>query len=241
MAKFGKWVGAGLGWAFGGPIGAMIGLGLGWMFDSSSEHDLEKKGYSKTTTGDFAVSLMVLIAAVMKADGKVVKSELDYVKTFLIQRFGADSATEALKMLRDLLKQNIPVRAVCNQIKSGLDYPSRLELLHLLYGVANADKHVHEKEILIIDEIGYYLGISSTDQQSLKSMFVKSAESSYKILGVSKDATNDEIKKAYRNLAKEFHPDKVSYLGEEFKHTAEEKFKKINDAYEAIKTERGIK
>lgn len=242
MAKFGKWIGAGLGWTFGGPIGAMIGLSLGWMFDNANKEDFEKRGYNNnTTTGDFAVSLVVLIAAVMKADGKVVKSELDYVKSFFVQRFGADSAAEALKMLRDILKQNIPVRDVCNQIRARVDYPSRLELLHLLYGVANADKQVHEREIKVIDEIGYYLGISSSDQQSIKSMFIKSAESSYKILGVEPTASDDEIKKAYRKLAKEFHPDKVSYLGEDFKKTAEEKFKKINDAYEAIKNERGIK
>lgn len=244
MAKFGKWIGAGLGFIVGGgPIGAIIGLSLGWMFDSANEADLEKKAYKSqnTTTGDFAVSLLVLIAAVMKADNKVVKSELDYVKVFLTQRFGADSAVEALKMLRDILKQDIPVRDVCKQIRSRVDYASRLELLHLLYGVANADKQVHEQEIKIIDEIGYYLGISSSDQQSIKSMFVKSAESSYKILGITPTASNDEIKKAYRKLAKEFHPDKVAYLGDDFKKTAEEKFKKINDAYEAIKNERGIK
>jgi DnaJ like chaperone protein len=239
MAKFGKWVGAGLGWAFGGPIGAMIGLGLGWMFDNSAEHDIQK-GYSKTTTGDFAVSLLVLMAAVMKADGKVVRSELDYVKSFLIQRFGQDSATEALRMLRDLLKQSIPVRDICYQIKTRLDYPSRLELLHLLYGVANADNQIDEQEVKIIAEIGYYLGISSSDQQSIKSMFVKNAESSYQVLGISINSTDEEIKKAYRKLAKEYHPDKVSYLGEEFKKSAEEKFKKINDAYETIKKGRGI-
>ena len=240
MAKFGKWIGAGLGWAFGGPIGAMIGLGLGWMFDSANQQDIEK-GYSKTTTGDFVVSLLVLIAAVMKADGRVMQSELNYVKTFLVQRFGQDSANEGLKMLRDLLKQTIPVRDICNQIKTRLDYPSRLELVHLLYGVANADKQVHEAEIRIIDEISYYLGISSADQQRIKSMFVRSTESTYQILGVDANATNDEIKKAYRNLAKEYHPDKVSYLGEDIKKSAEEKFKKINDAYEAIRSQRGFK
>ena len=243
MAKFGKWIGAGLGFIVGGgPIGAIIGLSLGWMFDSASEKDMQTQAYSgRTTTGDFAVSLLVLIAAVMKADNKIVRSELDYVKAFLSQRFGPDSAAEALKMLRDILKQDIPVREVCMQIRTRVDYPSRLELLHLLYGVANADKQVHEKEVKVIDEIGYYLGISSGDQNSIKNMFVKSAKSSYKILGIEPGATDDEIKKAYRKLAKEFHPDRVSYLGDDFKKTAEEKFKKINDAYESVKAERGIK
>ncbi len=240
MGKFGKWIGAGLGWAFGGPIGAMIGLGVGWMFDNANEKDIER-GYSNTTTGDFVVSLMVLIAAVMKADGKIMQSELQYVKTFLNKRFGPDKSTEALKMLRDLLKQTIPIKDVCYQIKGRMDYSSRLELIHLLYGVANADKQVHESEIRIISEIAYYLGISSADQQSIKSMFVKTTESSYNILGIQPSATDEEVKKAYRKLAMEYHPDKVSYLGEDIKKSAEEKFKKINDAYENIKSQRGFK
>ncbi len=242
MAKYGKWIGAGLGWVLaGGPIGALIGLSLGWMFDSASQSDIEK-GYSKKTTpGDFVVSLLVLIAAVMKADGKIVRSELDYVKAFLIHRFGKESAGEALKMLRDLLKQDIPIQDVCLQIKRHLDYSSRLELIHLLYGVANADKQVSQSEIKLIDQIAYYLGISSNEQTSIKNMFVSNTESSYRILGIDSSATDTEVKKAYRTLATKYHPDKVSYLGEDIKKSAEDKFRKINEAYESIKKERGFK
>jgi len=239
MAKFGKWIGAGLGWAFAGPIGAVIGLGLGWMFDNTTQ-SVTAGTYKQTTTGDFAVSMMVLIAAVMKADGKVVKSELDYVKTFLVSRFGVDSAREALKMLKDLLDQNIPVRDVSYQVKSRLDYHSRLELLHLLYGVAQADGRIHESELKLLEQIGYYLGLSSSDQQTLKNMFVQITDSAYKILGISRNSTIDEIKKAYRKLATKYHPDKVSYLGEDFRKDAEEKFQKINEAYEKIKKEKGF-
>lgn len=243
MAKFGKWIGAGLGFVLGGgPIGALIGLSLGWMFDNASDNNIEQgRSSNRATTGDFAVSLLVLMAAVMKADGKVVRAELDYVKAFLVQRFGQESAAEALKILRDLLKQDIPLQEVCLQIKQSLDYSSRLELLHLLYGVANADGRVHKTETTVIDKIGYYLGISSAEQKSIKNMFIESVESAYRILGVEPDVSNDELKKAYRRLAVEYHPDKVSYLGEEFRKSAEEKFRKINDAYESIKKERGIK
>jgi DnaJ like chaperone protein len=239
MAKFGKWIGAGLGWAFAGPIGAAIGLGLGWMFDNTAQSETTGT-FRKTTTGDFAVSMMVLIAAVMKADGKVVQSELNYVKAFLVNRFGSDSAKEALKMLKDLLKQNIPVQGVCKQVRERLDYHSRLELLHLLYGVAQADGKIHDSEMKLLDQIGYYFGLSSADQQSIKNMFVQVTDSAYKILGVTRNSSIDEIKKAYRALAVKYHPDKVSYLGEDFRKDAEEKFQKINEAYEKIKKDKGF-
>jgi DnaJ like chaperone protein len=122
MAKFGKWVGAGLGWVLGGgPIGAIIGLSLGWMLDSASQSDVEK-GHANTTVGDFVVSLLILMAAVMKADGKVLRSELDYVKKYLVSRFGEESAAEALKMLRDILKQNIPLQETISITLPGLNY-----------------------------------------------------------------------------------------------------------------------
>ena len=245
MGFIGKLIGTGLGFSFGGPLGALVGLGLGWLYDTAADSEISK-GFNKRTPGDFIMSLLVLMAAVMKADGKVLKSELDFVKNYLVRQFGTDSASDALKMLRDLLKQDIPVREVCLQIKSGLDYASRLQLLHILYGIAKADQQVNQAEVRIIDEIAYYLGISNIDHQSIKSMFVKitpknNVANDYKILGVSETATNDEIKKAYRRLAIENHPDKVSYLGEEFRKNAEEKFRKINDAYERIKKLRDIK
>jgi DnaJ like chaperone protein len=239
MGRFGKLIGAGLGWAFGGPIGAVIGLGVGWMFDSAKEAD-EITGYSHTTVGDFLVSMMVLIAAVMKADGKVLKSELDFVKGFLVKKFGESSAQDALKMLRELLKQNIPIEDVAYQIRERLDYHSRLELLHILYGVAHADGTFADSEKQVLDKIGYYLGINSSDQLSIQNMFFKSTESSYNILGIDRNSTPAEIKKAYLKLAIEYHPDKVTYLGEEIRRDAEEKFQKITSAYEKIKKEKGF-
>ncbi len=240
MAKFGKWIGAGLGWAFGGPIGAVIGLGLGYLFDTAQQAD-KTRGYSNTTTGDFVVSLLVLVAAVMKADQKIMRSELDYVKAFLVRQFGVASANEGVKMLQNLLKQHIPLADVCYQIRDRLEYHSRLELLHLLYGIALADGHVHTAEINLIVQISNYMGISASDQQSIRSMFLQDSESAYKVLGVERNASIEEIKKAYRKLAVEYHPDKVSYLGEEIRKDADEKFRKINEAYEKIKKEKGFK
>lgn len=193
-----------------------------------------------TTRGDFAVSLLVLIAAVMKADNKVVTSELDFVKQYFIQNFGRNSAQEAMLMLRDILKQTIPVKDVSSQIKSRLDYHSRLQLVHFLFSLAYADQKVSEEELNVIKVIAGYLGISDKDVDSLKSMFYKDIDSAYKVLEVDRNATDEEIKKAYRRMAVKYHPDKVSYLGEEFRKAANEKFQKVNEAYERIKKERGM-
>ena len=234
--KLGKWIAGGLGWAFFGPIGGLLGFAVGAIIDGS-EIKVQRGG---TTRGDFTISLIVLAAAVMKADGKVLRSELDYVKQFLVSNFGVESATESLKLLKDLLNQDIPVEDVSNQIKQNLDYSSRLQLLHFLFGIARADGVVHESERAIINEIARGMGISYEDRQSLEAMFTNNLESAYKVLEIESSCSNDDVKKAYRKQAQIHHPDRVSYLGEDIQKAANLKFQKINEAYEQIKKERGM-
>jgi DnaJ like chaperone protein len=241
MAKFGKWLGGGLGWAVGGPIGAIFGFVLGSMFDGGSEamQTTSRTGYSgRTTTGGYVMSLLVLTAAVMKADGKVLKSELDYVKKFMVHNFGEASATEAVRMLRDLLNQTIPVNEVCSQINQNMNYSARLQLLHFLFGIAMADGEVDTKEKEIIAYIGREMGLSEKDLESIQAMFVPNTDADYKILEIETSSTNDQVKKAYRRMAMKYHPDKVSHLGEDFQKAANEKIQSVNKAYENIKKER---
>jgi len=245
MAKFGKWIGGGLGWAMGGPIGAIFGFIIGSIVDGSSTELQTGRGkttgYSgRTTTGGYVMSLLVLTAAVMKADGKVVKSELDYVKKFMVQNFGAASAQEAIKMLRDILKQSIPVNEVCRQIQMNMNYSARLQLLHFLFGIAQADDRVDETERKVIENIGMQMGIGRSDFESIQAMFVRNIDADYKILEIEPGASNDELKKAYRRMAMKYHPDKVSHLGNDFQKAAKDKFQKVSQAYENIKKERKI-
>lgn len=238
MGKYGKWITGGLGWAFFGPIGGILGFALGSIFDSAEIHTKVYTGES--SRNGFIVSLLVLVSAVMKADGKVLKSELDFVKKYFLDNFGVDASREAMILLRDILKQQVPLKDVCVQIRDNVDYSSRLQLLHLLYGVAYADGVVSIEEEKVIRDIAGFLDISTQDYESIKAMFVVDINSYYTILEVEPTATNEEIKKAYRSLAVKHHPDKVSYLGEDVRKNAEQKFKKINEAYEKIKKERGI-
>jgi DnaJ like chaperone protein len=240
MSKYAKWIVGGLGWAFGGPIGGILGYLVGSAVDAVKFTTVEGQTQTNTRQGDFVMSLLVLVAAVMKADGKVLRSELDYVKANLIQSFGVGRASEALTVLRDILKQEIRVEEICNQIQHHMDYSSRLQLMHFLFGIAQADGRIDQDEQNLIDKISYYIGIQSGDYESIKSMFVKSNDANYKILGLTPEASDEEVKKAYRKMAIKYHPDKVSYLGEDVQKDAKEKFQKVSEAFEQIKKERGF-
>ena len=236
MAKYGKWIAGGLGWVVLGPIGAIVGFALGSLIDSSTV---------KVTTGQisrnsFIVSLLVLVAEVMKADGKVLKSELDFVKSYFLKNFGEAAAAEALMFLKDILKKSVPLQDVCVQIKDNMDYPSRLQLIHFLFGIAMADGVISSEEVTVITKISNWLGVSNNDFESIKSMFIDNSEANYKVLEVERSASVEEIKKAYRNMAIKYHPDKVGHLGEDIRKASEEKIKRVNEAYEKIKKERGF-
>jgi DnaJ like chaperone protein len=240
MSSFARWIGGGVGFVAGGPLGALLGFLIGTVIDNTRIGTHTYTSGSGTTPGAFGMSLLVLVAAVMKADGKVVKAELDYVKQFFMRQFGPGTAAEALQLLRDILKQEIPLRDVCTQIAANMDYASRLQLLHMLFGISASDGRFDSSEVRVIESIAGYLGISDSDYRSIRNMFIPETDSAYKILETQRAATDDELKKAYRKMAIKYHPDKVSHLGEDFRKDADEKFKKVNEAWEKIKKERNI-
>lgn len=263
-----KWIGATIGWSFGGPIGAIIGLALGSLGDNFSFGDKkpflgegkDNRGNSQsggarkesnnrqqtqrsaqTSSGDFEVSLLILASIVIKADGKQDQRELDYVRQQFVSMYGKDRANRAFRLFKGINEQsNISTRQVCLQIRKMMDHPSRLQLMHFLFGIAKADEIITEDEVRQIYTIAGYLGISSNDYESIKAMFYESIDNVYKILEITKTATPDEIKKAYRKMAKKYHPDKVEHLGEEHKKGAEAKFKRVQKAYEQLQKERGF-
>ncbi len=246
--SYGKWIAGGLGWAFAGPLGGVIGFAIGTLFDQAATMTLvegqpNQMGGARvgnSQPGDFVASLLVLTAAVMKADNRVLKSELDYVKQFFVRQFGENQSQALLITLRELLNKEIPVNEVCDQIRHNLDHASRLQLLHYLFGISNADGHVHPQEIEIIGKIAYHLGVSDRDLNSIKAMFIKDSKAAYSILEIDEKASDEEVKKAYRKMAIKYHPDKINHLGEEFQKAAKEKFQEVQNAYEQIKKERGL-
>ena len=249
MSNIGKVIGAAGGWLFARWEGAFAGLILGSMLDEflSGPKQTDNPGfdnygsYSGVPAGDFNFSLLALSAAVMKSDGQTTRSELDYVKDFFVRQFGVEKTRQDLLMLRDLLKKNISLEAICLPVRQNMNYNGKLQLLHYLFGIANADGRLSQEELTILNRIAQLIGISALDYKSIAAMFGPVSTSvPYEILGVTPDASEEDIKKTFRQMALKFHPDRVSHLGEDVRHAAEEKFKKILAAYEEIKKIRGF-
>lgn len=244
MAKYGKWIGAGLGFAMGGPLGALLGIFIGSIFDNTQRINIDPTQGSNprpgSGRGDFMFSLLVLATAMMKADGRIMRSELDFVKEFFKRNFGIEATREAMAMIKELSGKEIPVMEVCQQIRYNMDPAARTQLLYFLFGIAKADGTVSEDEILLVENISNALGIDHSTFVSIKSMYYDDLNSAYQVLGIDSTASNEEIKKAYRKIAMENHPDKVGHLGEDIRKAAEEKFTQINIAYEKIKKQRNM-
>lgn len=240
--RFGKWVGGGLGWVLGGPIGGIVGFVVGSMFDVS-EIDIDEinRQEGRSQPGDFALTLVVLAGAVMKADGQKLKSELNYIKDFFKRTYGPEKTGELMIVLRETIDQPYSLRDVCVQIKANMIHAARLQLLHFLVGIAYADGKIELSELNLLQQIAGYLGISLQDFQSVTAMFLQDTGSAYKVLEIDEEATDEEVKKAYRKMALKYHPDKVSHLGEEVVTGAKEKFQQLTEAYETIKKQRNIK
>lgn len=244
---FNKWIFGGLGFAItANPMGAIVGFALGALVDNlgvrTEEPPPSPKGSTRQgTASDVALSLVVLTAAVMKADGTATRQELGLVREYFVRQFGPHHASEMLRVLRDVLKREIPLRQVCEQMRGHLSHPERLQVMHFLLGIARADGRMDATEQQMIQRIGLLLGISEKDLDALGAMHKRPAPASaYTILEVPATASDEEVKKAYRRAVMKHHPDKVAHLGEDFQRSAAEKFKKVMEAYERIQKERGM-
>lgn len=240
---------------FGALVGFFIGSGIdnyqklkaqfqgaGGAGFSNAQDAFQYYQQRSTTTSDVPTMLMALSAAVMKADGKVLTAELNYVKSFFAQQFGPQFSKHHLQTLKKFLdSSSIPLPQICNDIKMRMQPAVRVQLIHYMFGIAKADGDVSQSELNVIAQIAQLLGVSNVEFESVKNMFFRNVDSDYSILGITPSATDEEVKKAYRSMAIKHHPDKVAQMGEEYQKGAKEKFQQIQDSYDAIKKRRGIK
>lgn len=242
-----KWIFALLGFMFFRYPGAILGFIIGTLIDNWSRSSggfqtVFSGGPSQTVSpGDFELNLLSLASLVIKADGNVSQKELDYVRAYFVQAYGKERANATFRTFNEVIKsREISARRICLYLQQRTKYEVRLQILHFLFSIAKADGLISQAEINQLADIGSYLNLTTRDFESIKAMFVKSADDAYKILEIEKSATDAEVKKAFRSMAKKYHPDKLQHMDEAYRKGAEEKFRKVQEAYEQIQKERGF-
>lgn len=243
-----KWVAAVIGYYLFRFPGAVLGFLVGSFLDSAGDRGGTGRGTilkdltrQKVSPADFELNLLSLCSIVIKADGSISQTEKDYVRQYFVQTYGKERANAIFRTFNEVSKnREISAQRICTFLNQRTRYEVRLQLLHFLFGIAQADGTVSNSEAKKIQEIAGYLRVSFRDFESIKAMFFKSADTAYKILEIERTATDSEIKKAYRTMAKKYHPDRVNTQDEAIKKGAEEKFKQVQKAYETIQKERGL-
>ncbi|TPN83965.1 TerB family tellurite resistance protein [Aquimarina algicola] len=242
-----KWFAAVLGYIFFRFPGAALGFIVGSLIDASTGKNSNggfKAIFSKeqtVTPADFELNLLSLSSIVIKADGVVNQTELDYVRRYFVSAYGKERANATFRTFNEIIKKRqISAHRICLFISQHTQYPARLQILHFLFGIANSDGHVSEAEAKEIQSIAGFLRITVRDFESIKAMFFKTGDHAYTILEIDKSATDAEVKKAFRTMAKKYHPDKVQHMDEVHVKGAEAKFREVQKAYDQIKKERGM-
>ena len=248
-----KWIGGFLGLLGGGPFGALAGYALGALFDavsgSSSEMEKEVHTQEEGQRNGFLVSLLLLAAHIIQADGKIMHSEMECVRRLLRQSFGAAAEREGDMILRRLFDKrkelginewNNQIRQSCRQMSEVMTPEQLLQLLSFLCDIAKADGNIDPKEVEELHRLAIHLGLEASMVDQLLNLGSTTLEDAYKVLGVSPDASDEEVKKAYRRLALQYHPDKVASLGDDVKAAAEKKFKELGAAKDRIWQARGL-
>ncbi len=192
-------------------------------------------------SADFELNLLSLASIVIKSDGVVNQKELDFVRLYFVQAYGKERANNTFKVFNEeIKKKGLSTQSICQNLRGVMRYESLLQVLHFLFSIAKADGHVSEAEVQEINRISGYLGVNYRDFESIKAMFFSNPDSAYKILEIDRNATTTEIKSAYRTMVKKYHPDKLQHMDEVYRKGAEEKFRKVQEAYEQIQKERGF-
>ena len=250
MGWIGKLVGGTIGFAIGGPLGAVAGAAFGHVFDKSEEgfdpQASPRLSHSQTAELTFFVAAFSMLAKLSKADGRVSPEEIDSIEKFMLYDLGLDpgsrkvamdifyAATDSQERFEDFAQQFY--QQFNNQ-------PQLLELMiDILIRVSLADGRISpQEERLIATAVGVFQ-FGESRYQTLKSKYVTTSDRFYAVLGCTPDDSHTHIKSQYRKLVREYHPDTIASKGlpEEFTKFAADKFREIQEAYEAVKRERGI-
>lgn len=249
MALQGKLIGAGLGFFLGGPLGAVLGGIIGhFVKDAPLGEGLQPRGAGpwqdprvrqQQEEFYFVASLVGILTAMMRADGEVRREEVRAIRTFFTDRLGyrGESSEIVRELIKQFLQQGVDLDALCLDVARKADYATRLLLVECLLDVAMADGQMHAEEQRVFDRVTSLLGVPESDLARLRAQ--SDGGRDFEVLGVPPTATAEEVRAAYRELAKKYHPDRVAHLGEEFRELAHKKFLEIQESYERIRTAKG--
>ncbi|MEC7173832.1 MAG: TerB family tellurite resistance protein [Bacteroidota bacterium] len=231
-----KWVAAVIGYSFLRFPGAILGFMVGGFFEFLSKNSLQIRTSSYAINPEtFQLNLLALSALIIKADGKVQKKELDFVRSFFIGQYGKERADSIFKTFNTQIKKETQHLDQLTQVfVQQTAYETRLQILHFLFGIANADGNISDVELQKLSQVASGMRLRLPDFESIKAMFVKNTDNAYKILEIDSNASQDEIKSAYRKMAKKYHPDKLRGQDPAMIKGAEEKFREVQKAYETL-------
>lgn len=257
----GKWIGGILGFMTMGPLGGLAGFALGSLLDDNNglfgrtyeKGQAEAEKYNEGQRNSFLFSMLVMASYIIRADGRIMHSEMEFVRRFLRVNFGEEAVSQGEHILLNLFEQRKQmdrqnpmafkqtIQDCGAQMAANLSYEQRLQLLDFLVNIAKSDGNVCAAEIEALKEVALSMRLSIKEVESMLNLSGNSLEEAYKVLEITPNATNEEVRAAYRRLALKHHPDRVATLGEDVKKAAEEKFQQINNAKERIYKARGIK
>ncbi len=245
MGLMGGIFGGSIGFALGGPIGGMLGAVIGHKLGEGAGSKIADA--KQQAQAAFFVTTFSMLAKLAKADGQVSQDEIAMVSRFMRDELGLSSDDQqiAQKIFNEAKDSDDSFEDYARQFAQifGADPRMRGVMLDLLTRLAAADGHVHPAEEEMLRSAAHIFGLSGHDFEDMVASRGKDSRHNYATLGLPVDASEDEIKSKYRRLVTEYHPDKVIAKGlpEEFVELAETKFREIQEAYEAIKKERGMR
>ena len=251
MGFLGKLIGGTIGFAMAGPLGAIAGAALGHAFDTGGQtpYTTERARLSAGEEAQFTffVAAFSMLAKLVKADGQVSKEEIDAVENFMAYdlNLNPESKRLATNIFHTAMNSPDNFNAFANQFYS--QFRSQHQLLDLmidiLLRVSVADGTLSPGEEKLILSAVRIFNFNDEKYRKLKSKYIKEVDRYYAILGCDKNDSDEDIKKQYRKLVSDYHPDKIASKGlpEEFTKFANDKFREIQEAYEVIKKEKDIR
>lgn len=235
-----RWIITILGFIIGNLPGAIIAYIVSGFFLKKSVN-VETQFKRRNAQDAYFTALAGFVSAVIKADGQIDKTEIIYIKNSFVSLFGVERARLLMAQVKRFNEIKIPLQEIAEPVRRLFPYDDRLMILYLLQEIAKSDGEFHPKEKAVIVEIALLLDLSLEDQQESSHIGKADLESAYRLLGVSPTASDEEVKSAYKKLAVKYHPDKVAHLGKAVQNEANDRFAKINSAYDLIKTVRSSK